>query len=122
MRDIENLTDIKIVVDGFYEKVRKDAMLSPVFAARVPDDQWPVHLQRMYTFWNAILFAQKGFEGNPVQKHVTLPIEEKHFSQWLHLFRETIDENYSGSKADEAKKRAEAIAQIMNFKITTLRS
>lgn len=122
MKDIENLEDIKLLVNTFYRKVRNDAFLSPVFASRIPDEAWPAHLQRMYAFWNAILFAEKGFDGNPMQKHLRLPIDETHFNQWLLLFNATVDEHFSGAKADEAKKRAASIAQIMNFKISTLKA
>lgn len=121
MKDIENIEDIKVAVDSFYGKVRDNDLLSPVFSSRIPGDAWPVHLQRMYAFWNAILFAEKGFEGNPMQKHMQLPIDEAHFTQWLALFRETIDEHFSGPKAEEAKQRAASIAQLMNFKIKSLR-
>jgi hemoglobin len=121
MKDIENIADIKLVVDCFYGKVRNNELLSPIFASKIPDEAWPAHLQRMYAFWNAILFAERGFEGNPMQKHLQLPIDEKHFDQWLALFRETVDETFVGPKAEEAKQRAASIAQIMNFKITTLR-
>ena len=117
--DIQNIKDIENFVNGFYQKVRGNDLLSPVFAAKIPDEAWPAHLGRMYTFWNAILFSERGFDGNPMQKHMTLPIEEKHFTQWLALFRQTIDELYQGPKAEEAKQRAASSAQIMNFKIAT---
>lgn len=121
-QDIENIKDIEAFVDSFYGKVRENSLLAPVFASRIADDAWPAHLQRMYAFWNAILFAEKGFDGNPMQKHMRLPIDEKHFGQWLLLFGETIDELYEGPKAEEAKKRAASIAQIMNFKISSIKS
>lgn len=120
MKDIANKADIKLFVDSFYGKVRIDALLFPVFAANIPDAAWPAHLERMYNFWNAILFAEKGFEGNPMQKHFRLPINKNHFQQWLILFHQTIDEHFAGAKADEAKKRAHSIAQIMQYKISTL--
>ena len=122
MKDIASIKDIQLFVDSFYDKVRDDAQLSPVFNSKIPAEAWPAHLQRMYAFWNAILFAEKGFEGNPMHKHLALPIDETHFSQWLHLFHQTIDEHFAGEKADEAKKRAASIAQIMNFKISAFRS
>lgn len=121
MTDIRNLADVELLVNRFYNKVKTDALLSPVFAAKIPDDTWPAHLQRMYAFWNAILFAEKGFEGNPMQKHLQLPVDEHHFTQWLALFSAAVDESFCGPKADEAKKRAVSIAQIMNFKISTRR-
>jgi hemoglobin len=117
--DIRNKQDIETFVNNFYDKVRENELLAPVFDSKIPAESWPAHLQRMYAFWNAILFAEKGFDGNPMQKHMSLPIEEKHFSQWLSLFRATIDEHFAGPKAEEAKTRATSIAQIMNFKIST---
>ena len=118
--DIRDKKDIEKFVNSFYLKVRENELLAPVFASKIPVQAWPAHLQRMYDFWNAILFAETGFQGNPMQKHLQLPIEEKHFSQWLALFSQTIDELFSGPKATEAKTRAGSIAQIMNFKITSL--
>ena len=119
--DIQNIEDIKVFVDSFYGKVRENGKLAPVFASRINDEDWPAHLRRMYAFWNAILFAETGFNGNPVQKHLTLPIDRSHFDQWIVLFRQTIDENFEGAKAEEAKKRAASIADMMNFKISSLR-
>ncbi|MBB1284055.1 group III truncated hemoglobin [Flavisolibacter sp. BT320] len=122
MKDIETIEDIRAFVDAFYGKVKEDALLAPVFDSKIPAEAWPAHLQRMYAFWNAILFAERGFDGNPMRKHLSLPIDESHFSRWLFLFGETIDERFAGEKAEEAKKRAASIAQIMNFKISTLRA
>jgi hemoglobin len=120
--DIQNSDDIEIFVNVFYKKIAADKLLSPVFTAKIREDEWPAHLRRMYQFWNAILFSERGFEGNPMQKHMSLPIEEAHFSQWLDLFGQTIDELYEGAKAGEAKQRAASIAQIMNFKINSLKT
>ncbi|HYO20944.1 MAG TPA: group III truncated hemoglobin, partial [Flavisolibacter sp.] len=86
--DIKDKKDIEAFVDRFYSKVRNNELLSPVFDSKISNEAWPQHLQRMYAFWNAILFGETGFQGNPMQKHVSLPIEEKHFGQWLNLFRE----------------------------------
>lgn len=122
MTDIRDKNDIKKFVDRFYNRVRENSLLSPVFASKIPDVAWPAHLERMYDFWNAILFAETGFQGNPMQKHLRLPIGEKHFTTWLDLFGQTIDELFTGPKAEEAKKRAASIAQIMNFKILSLQN
>lgn len=119
--DIQNRTDIETFVNAFYDKVRCDGVLAPVFDSKIPPEAWPAHLQRMYAFWNAILFAETGFQGNPMQKHLSLPVGEEHFSRWLALFTQTIDENFEGAKADEAKNRAASIAGIMNVKIAAFR-
>ena len=122
VQDIRDKSDIEVFVNRFYSKVNDDGLLAPVFASKIPAEAWPAHLQRMYAFWNAILFSETGFNGNPMQKHMSLPIEEKHFSKWLYLFNQTIDELFVGPKATEAKTRAASIAQIMNFKISSLQN
>jgi hemoglobin len=65
--DIRNKQDIETFVNNFYDKVRENELLAPVFNSKIPSENWPAHLQRMYAFWNAILFAEKGFDGNPMQ-------------------------------------------------------
>lgn len=119
MNDIRNIEDIRILVDGFYSRVRKDEELAPLFRLRIPDEAaWPEHLEKMYRFWNAVLFAQPGFDGNPVQKHTGLPLEPHHFRQWLFLFEQTADALFSGPKKEEAKLRAHAIARVFQQKIS----
>ena len=34
-----------------------------------------------------------------------LPVEKAHFDRWLELFLGTVNENFSGPKAEEAKGR-----------------
>ena len=121
LKDIENKEDIVALVDAFYGKVKNDSLLAPVFASRIPADAWPAHLQRMYSFGSALLFGERGFDGNPMQKHLSLPIDESHFVRWQQLFYRTVDSLFKGSKADEAKRRAGSIAQIMQFKLLTHR-
>ena len=48
--------------------------------------------------------------ARPSPKHAVLPVEKAHFDRWLELFLATVDENFSGPKAEEAKGRALSIA------------
>ena len=111
--DIISRQDIQTLVDRFYDKVKSDSLLAPVFS----HVDWPAHLPVMYSFWASILLGEVGYTGNPFQKHVSLPISALHFRQWLVLFHQTIDENFSGDKADEAKSRASNIAGVFQFKL-----
>lgn len=120
--DIRDKKDIETFVNRFYSKVRENELLEPIFGSIISDNAWPQHLERMYDFWNAILFSETGFNGNPMQIHLQLPIEEKHFLKWLSLFGQTIDELFEGPKVDEAKRRADSIAKIMNFKISSIQT
>ncbi len=80
---------IALLVDSFYERVRADAVLGPIFAARIQD--WPKHLTQMKHFWASVLHASGTFSGNPMAKHIAIPgIEEAEFQRWLMLFDETL--------------------------------
>lgn len=63
-RQIANLDDVKLLVDTFYGKVRADALLGPVFDARI-QDRWPVHLEKMYSFWQTTLLGEHTYTGRP---------------------------------------------------------
>lgn len=117
MTDITSAADIKIFVDSFYSKIRADQLLGPVFALRIPDEQWGQHLNKMYGFWNTVLFFERDYKGNPFAKHIGLPVENAHFQQWVSLFHQTIDEHFNGDRADETKRRARNIAMMFMAKL-----
>lgn len=115
--DLESRPDVERLVDLFYEKVRNDELIGPVFA----HVDWPAHLPTMYNFWSSMLFGEMSYRGNPFQKHLKLAIGTEHFARWLELFEETVDENFSGSRATEIKQRAQSIAGIFQHKMGLLR-
>ncbi len=71
---------------------------------------WPSHLETLYDFWETLLFRKTNYTGAPFPKHAVLPVAKEHFDRWLRLFVETIEENFAGPKAEEAKGRALSIA------------
>jgi|SRR6185312_9886304 len=111
MEDITGIDSIKLFVDEFYGKVRGDSLIGPVFSQVLPGD-WRPHLEKMYAFWNAVLFGVAGFKGNPFSKHAPLKIEQEHFDRWLALFAETIDTHFEGPVAGDAKNRAGIMAEM----------
>ena len=117
MRDIESIEDIKLFVNGFYEKVQNDELLGPVFASKIEDGNWQPHLDKMYAFWKTVLFHEAGYKGSPYMKHHPLPINPSHFERWLKLFNETIDALFEGALADDAKRRVESMAQLFMAKM-----
>lgn len=114
--EILNLDDIKLLVDTFYTKVQKDPLLGPIFNG-VIQDRWPVHLEKMYRFWQTVLLEEHTYFGSPFLPHAKLPVGKEHFEQWLLLFYKTIDELFTGKKAQEAKWRAEKMAVMFQSKI-----
>ncbi|MEO5999562.1 MAG: group III truncated hemoglobin [Chitinophagaceae bacterium] len=114
--DIQCLDDIKLLVNTFYDKVREDDFLAPIFNAQI-QDRWPQHLEKMYTFWQTVLLGEHTYFGNPFPPHANLPVDHTHFVQWITLFTKTIEDLFSGEKAEEALWRANKIAQMFETKI-----
>jgi len=117
MKDIENMDDIKVFVYKFYDLVKTDPLLFPIFASRIADDDWDSHLKRMCDFWNTVLFFQKAYKGNPFSKHADLSIHPEHFQKWTLLFKNTIDDNFSGPVADGTKNRVDKMAMAFMGKL-----
>jgi hemoglobin len=111
--DIISRQDVELLVDSFYEKVKKDLLLGPVFQHL----DWSKHLPNMYHFWTFNLLGEAGYTGNIIQKHLPLKIEAAHFEQWLKLFNETVDSLFIGEKADEAKSRAYSMSVVIRVKM-----
>lgn len=114
--DIHDETDIKRLVDAFYESVNDDSLLSPIFNAHAKVN-WSDHLPIMYQFWSSILLGTMTYKGQPFPKHIPLPIGKEHFERWVHLFKQTVNSLFSGVKAEEAKLRAENIAHMFQYKL-----
>ena len=114
--DLTDRADIVRLVDAFYDRVRADSILSPIFDSVVRVD-WARHLPRMYDFWESVLFGRVGFKGNPLIVHRDLarrtPLTSVEFDRWLQLFHESVDALFAGPGADEAKVRALRIAVVM---------
>ncbi len=115
-KDIITLDDIKTLVNTFYKKVREDELLAPVFNERI-GDRWPQHLQKMYAFWQTVLMNERAYIGSPFTPHAQLPVDHSHFQKWTQLFIETTDTLFEGKKAEEAKWRAEKMAELFESKI-----
>src|SRR6188472_2079441 len=94
LRDIESRDDLEVLVNAFYDKVRADELLGPIFQTIIGDD-WSQHLPIMYSFWNTVLFGAEGYKGQAVGKHVEIdrrmPLNEEHFERWIALWRQTVD-------------------------------
>ncbi|GIK97873.1 MAG: preprotein translocase subunit TatC [Alphaproteobacteria bacterium] len=103
------------LVRRFYDKVRADAVLAPIFAERIAD--WNLHLAKMVDFWSSVALMTGRYHGAPVVNHATLPIGRAHFERWLALFRETARETCPPAGAAHVIERAERIARSLSFVI-----
>ena len=113
-KQIESRDEIQTLVHEFYAKVRKDALIGPIFEDVAKVD-WDEHLPKLVNFWSDLLLGEDTYRGRPFPPHIPLNLQAQHFERWLTLFLQTVDENFYGLKADEVKKRALGIAR--NFMI-----
>jgi hemoglobin len=103
------------LVDGFYDRVRQDALIGPVFADRISD--WGPHLAQMKRFWSSIVLASGTYQGRPMPKHLPLPVDGRHFDRWLELFRATARDVCPAAAADLVIQRAERIGESFELAI-----
>jgi truncated hemoglobin YjbI len=111
------ITESSIVrlVDAFYARVRDDAVLSPVFEAKLAG-RWHEHMPRMYAFWTKVLLGTGEFQGNVFGKHMALSgIETEHFVRWLTLFRLTAIDVFGIDGATDALAVAQRIASSLQL-------
>lgn len=97
------------LVDCFYDKVRQHPVIGPVFNDVVRD--WPAHKQRLTAFWCSVALRAGTYHGNPMAVHRALPIQGRHFDQWLTLWRATCNELLSSDDATRMIGHAENIGR-----------
>ena len=106
---------IERLVHAFYESVRADPVLGPLFNQRVTD--WDAHLERMCAFWSSVALMSGRYHGQPMEKHLPLPIDARHFDRWLELFEETARRICPASAAGHVIERARRIAESLELGI-----
>jgi len=103
------------LVDGFYERVRLDPLIGPVFNDRITD--WGPHLAQMRLFWSSVALMSGVYHGRPMPKHLPLPVDARHFDRWLNLFEATARDLCPPVAADHFIERARRIAESLELGI-----
>jgi hemoglobin len=106
---------IERLVRGFYTRIQSDAILGPVFASRIAD--WEPHLQKMFAFWSSVALMTGRYHGQPMVKHLPLPIDAEHFDRWLALFEETARDLCPAKAADRFVMLAHRIGESLELGI-----
>ena len=104
---------IERLVRGFYARVRSDALLAPIFEAKIRD--WEPHLVRMCAFWSSVALMTGRYHGAPMPKHLVLPVDADHFDRWLELFEETARELCPPEAEAHFVERARRIASSLEL-------
>ena len=104
--------EVATLVHTFYDKVRQDEVLGPIFDAQVED--WDHHLARLVDFWSSTLRRTGRFSGSPMAKHAVMPgLSAELFQRWLAIFRANAAEQTNQAMAEQACLMAERIAQSL---------
>ncbi|MGI6852187.1 group III truncated hemoglobin [Mesorhizobium sp. 1B3] len=110
------------VVHGFYDEIRRDALLGPIFNGAIPADRWPHHLSKMCDFWSSTLLRTSRYDGRPLRPHLMIPgLGEAHFRRWLTLFRDTVRRTCPPEVASLFMDRAVRIAHSFRLAIAHAR-
>lgn len=99
---------IERLVRTFYERVRADDLIGPIFDSHIHD--WETHLQRMFAFWSSVALMTGRYHGQPMAVHMPLPVDTPHFDRWLTLFAATAHAVCPRAAAMHFLERAHRIA------------
>ena len=110
---------IRRLVHTFYDRIRVDEVLGPIFAERITD--WGPHLERMCAFWSSVTLMTGRYHGRPMQAHAPLPVDASHFDRWLGLFARTANDVCPAAAASYFVERAQMIAESLELGIGTAR-
>lgn len=119
-KDIQSAKDIEKLIDLFFDKIKKDAVLAPYFTEYFSVN-WEKHLLAMTAFWENVIFFKGSYTGNPMSTilhlHKLFPITDLRFEQWLNFFTSSVNELFKGDNAELIKQKATRIAKVMKTKI-----
>ena len=119
-RDIENRTDIELLVNNCYEEIIADKRLAfalqEIVKVKLSD-----HLPSVYNFCENIILYTGNYEANPVNLFKNLyditQLNKSLFDHSSQVFIRTTDELFKGKKANIAKQRAVNMSFILKQKI-----
>jgi len=114
--DLDSRENIELFVDRFYEQVLSDPVLAPIFMD-VAGIELQEHLGHIKDYWGKLLLGDRAYRRHTMNIHRALhtkrELQQADFMRWLRLFQATVDEGFTGSRADRAKRIAATIAENM---------
>jgi hemoglobin len=104
---------IEKLIRAFYARVRQDAVLAPIFEARISD--WEPHLDNIFAFWSALTLQTGRYHGRPMAKHMPLLVDARHFDRWLALFEQTARDLCPPAAAERFIERSRRVAESLEL-------
>ena len=103
------------VVRRFYERVRQDPDLAPIFNDAIGN--WDHHLYLLTNFWSSVILTSGRYKGNPMAAHwkhasrISPPL----FQRWLALWAESTAEFLDPAEAADIQSKAQRIAASLQL-------
>lgn len=104
---------IEMLVDRFYDRVRQDRVLGPIFNPAV--DDWDEHKRTLVSFWSSVALRSGTYRGNPMAAHRPHPIRAAHFDHWLALWRDTAEAVLAPAHAELFCEYASRIGRSLRY-------
>ncbi|WP_332684171.1 group III truncated hemoglobin [Bosea sp. (in: a-proteobacteria)] len=101
------------IVYAFYDRVRQDGLLGPIFEARIGN--WDAHLATMVDFWSSLTLMSGRYGGKPHIAHLGLGLSPVHFEHWLALFEGVVAAHCAGPAAALFIGRARRVADSLQI-------
>jgi hemoglobin len=106
--------DIRPLLVTFYDRVGRDPLLAPYFAAV----DMPAHIPQIADFWSTMIFHTGRYTGNAFRPHLEMPgLTPEHFARWLGALEQTVDDAHSGGSAERMKALGHRIAWSMQLRL-----
>ncbi len=105
---------VERIVHAFYDLVRADALLGPIFEERI-GDAWDAHLATMVDFWSSLTLMSGRYGGKPHVVHFGLGLTTEHFERWLVLFEGVVNTHCAGPAAALFIGRARRVADSLQI-------
>lgn len=117
MEDVSAIDEAGLarLVDAFYNRVRTDPQLGPIFSGAISD--WPQHIEKLTDFWSSVMLGTGRYKGRPVPTHLKHrdAITTTMFERWLALWQQTTDELLPASAAAALQSKAARIAESLQL-------
>ena len=103
------------LIPAFYDRVRADADIGPLFNAAVHD--WADHLEKLVAFWSSVMLTSGRYKGSPVAEHLKhqAAITPAMFDRWLAIWADTTNELLAPAAATALQAKAARIAESLQL-------
>ena len=120
MADIATRDDCERLVRAFYGRALEDPIIGWLFTdvARLDLE---AHVPTITSFWETVLLGARTYAGGAFRPHALLHaragLRGGHFARWLALWSQTVDEQFAGPVAEEAKAHAVRVADAFHRRL-----